>query len=84
MLALGASHLGTLNGQGYEREALNHRVYAIKALNAHLAKPNLTVADGDAAFGTLLNLLFQSVYITEGMVDFFSMIRGCASYSPGL
>ncbi|KAM5348779.1 hypothetical protein ACJ41O_008602 [Fusarium nematophilum] len=77
MLGLGASHLGLLAPSGYEKAALKHRVTAIKSLNEHLSKPNLTTTDAEAAFGAMLVLTFQSVYMAEGLVDFLTMVRGC-------
>ncbi|KAK7433161.1 hypothetical protein QQZ08_000092 [Neonectria magnoliae] len=77
MLALGASHLGLVSSSGYEKAALKHRVIAIKSLNDHLSKPNLTIPEADAAFGAMLNLTFQAAYMADGLVDFFTTIRGC-------
>jgi hypothetical protein len=77
MLGLGASHLSLVAPSGYERAALKHRVIAISALNKYLTKPGLTKRDVEAAFGTMLNLTFQSAYMNEGLVDFLTMIRGC-------
>lgn len=77
MLGLGASHLGLLNHRGYVEEALNHRVLAIRSLKERVAKGNLSTADGDAAFATMLTLTFQSGYMSDGMMDFFSLVRGC-------
>ncbi|KAK7408993.1 hypothetical protein QQX98_008812 [Neonectria punicea] len=77
MLALGASHLSLVSPSGYEKAALKHRVTAIKSLNEHLSKPNLTIPEADAAFGAMLNLTFQAAYMADGLVDFFTTIRGC-------
>ncbi|KAF4977512.1 hypothetical protein FZEAL_5991 [Fusarium zealandicum] len=77
MLGLGASHLGLLTPSGYEKAALKHRVTAIKSLNNHLSRPNLSKQDAEAAFGAMLVLTFQSAYMAEGLGDFLTMIRGC-------
>ncbi|KAF4991585.1 hypothetical protein FGRMN_7704 [Fusarium graminum] len=77
MLGLGASHLSLISPAGYERAALKHRVIAISALRKHLANPDVTKRDVEAAFGTMLNLLFQSTYMTEGLIDFLTIVRGC-------
>ncbi|KAF5666027.1 sterol uptake control 2 [Fusarium heterosporum] len=61
----------------YERAALKHRVIAISALRKHLANPDVTKRDVEAAFGTMLSLLFQSAYMTEGLIDFLTIVRGC-------
>lgn len=81
MLGLGASHLGLLSGVDYARAAMKHRVLAIQTLNQHLSKPKLSMADADAAFAAMLTLTFQSAYLPDGMVDFFTMVRGCESTS---
>ncbi|CAJ0548754.1 Ff.00g023670.m01.CDS01 [Fusarium sp. VM40] len=77
MLGLGASHLSLMAPSGYERAALKHRIIAISALNKYLTKPDLTKRDVEAAFGTMLNLTFQSAHMNEGLVDFLTTIRGC-------
>ena len=81
MLGLGASHLGLLDQKGHAKEALNHRVLAIRSLNEHIAKGTLSTADGDAAFAAMLALTFQSGYMSDGMTDFFAMVRGCECLS---
>lgn len=77
MLGLGASHLGLLTPNDYKKVALKHRVTAIRELNSHLSKPNITKAGGEAAFAAMLVLTFQSSYMADGMVDFLTMVRGC-------
>ncbi|RMJ14803.1 hypothetical protein CDV36_005537 [Fusarium kuroshium] len=77
MLGLGASHLGLLTPNDYNKVALKHRVTAIRELNSHLSKPNITKAGGEAAFAAMLVLTFQSSYMADGMVDFLTMVRGC-------
>lgn len=77
MLALGASHLGLLSNVDYQNVALKHRVRAIEELNQHLSNPNLSMPAGDAAFGAIMALTFQSAYMPDGMTDFLTMIRGC-------
>ncbi|KAH7151906.1 hypothetical protein B0J13DRAFT_547104 [Dactylonectria estremocensis] len=77
MLALGASHLGLISPSSYKKAALKHRVVAIKSLNDHLSKPNLSVQEAEAAFGAILNLTFQAAQIPDGLVEFLTMIRGC-------
>lgn len=79
MLGLGASHLSLISPRGFGQAALKHRVMAIKSLNQLLAQPQLSDAAGEAAFGASMSLLFQSAYMPDGMVDFFTMIRGCMS-----
>lgn len=77
-LAIGASHLNLLSSGNYEKAALKHRVLAMKSLNEHLSKTNMTVSDAEAAFGATLALTFQSAYMPDGLMDFLTMVRGCA------
>ncbi|KAF4847083.1 hypothetical protein CGCSCA2_v012857 [Colletotrichum siamense] len=91
VLALGASHLSlcsTLSdssnpallssGTGVmERQALGHRVRAIRALNDKLSYGRLSKVDGDAAFAAMMALTFQAGYMVDGMGDFVAMVRGC-------
>jgi len=77
MLALGAQHLTTCTDKDYTSQALAHRVQAIKGLNSQLSKANPSMSEGDAAFGAVMSLTFQSSYIPDGMIDYISMIRGC-------
>ncbi|KAM0426802.1 hypothetical protein ACHAPT_008118 [Fusarium lateritium] len=77
MLGLGASHLGLLTPTDYKKTALKHRVTAIRELNSHLSKPNISKQGAEAAFAAMLVLTFQSSYMADGMVDFLTMVRGC-------
>ncbi|KAK1837440.1 hypothetical protein CCHR01_19938, partial [Colletotrichum chrysophilum] len=92
VLALGASHLAlcsTSGGSGsdsvslssgtgvMERQALGHRVRAIRALNDKLSAGRLSRVDGDAAFAAMMALTFQAGYMVDGMGDFVAMVRGC-------
>lgn len=77
MLALGASHLGLLSNSDHRNAALKHRVLAIKALNEHLSTPCMSMVEGEAAFGAMMALTFQSVYMVDGLTDFLTMVRGC-------
>jgi hypothetical protein len=77
MLGLGASHLNLRIPKKFNTQALAHRSRAISSLNSVLSKQNITQAEGDAAFATVLALTFQSSYLPDGMVDFITMVRGC-------
>ena len=79
MLGLGASHLNLLSPARYTQAALRHRVIAIKCLNESLSRPRRSVADTDAAFAAILALTFQAAHMPDGLMDFFTMIRGCES-----
>jgi hypothetical protein len=78
MLGLGASHLSTISPSSYADAALKHRITAMKELNEHMARPDLNLADAEAAFAAMLSLTFQSAYMPDGMIDFLTMVRGCA------
>ena len=77
-LGLGASHLNLLVDDDYSNAALQHRVAALSSLNRHIKKPGLSMADADAAFAAMLSLTYQAAYMPDGMMDFFTMTRGCA------
>jgi len=77
MLALGAQHLTACTDRDYTGQALAHRIKAIRALNSQLSKANPSTAEGDAAFGAVMSLTFQSSYLADGLMDYISMIRGC-------
>lgn len=83
-LAIGASHLNLLSSADYEKAALKHRVLAIKSLNEHLSKSEMSIPDAEAAFGATLALTFQSAYMPDGLPDFLTMVRGCTSSLLGL
>jgi len=76
MLGLAASHLNLYTGNSAEH-ALAHRVKAIQLLNESLNNPCTSTAEGDARFGTIMALTFQSSCMPEGMNEFLSMVRGC-------
>ncbi|KFA69522.1 hypothetical protein S40285_05663 [Stachybotrys chlorohalonatus IBT 40285] len=63
--------------QDFTSPALAHRVRAINALNSTLSTPCTNHADGDARFVTIMILTFQASYMSEGMHEFLSTIRGC-------
>ncbi|KAL4877877.1 hypothetical protein BJY04DRAFT_197013 [Aspergillus karnatakaensis] len=80
MLSLGASHcsLITPNGSQYAPVAIAHRGKALKALGAILAKGDeCTVAEMDGALATCYTLTFQAHHMSDGVVDFAVMVRGC-------
>ncbi|KAK1832458.1 hypothetical protein QBC39DRAFT_304895 [Podospora conica] len=76
MLGLAASHLNLYTADSAEH-ALAHRVKAIQLLNESLNTPCASTAEGDARFGTIMALTFQSSCMPEGMNEFLSMVRGC-------
>src|ERR1700761_6185575 len=79
MLGLGASHLALTNSSPSELVSLglNHRVKAMKQLNAVLSTPPKDSAEADARFATFMVLIFQSACLPDGLHDFLTMLRGC-------
>ena len=78
MLGLAASHLSLAStGEDFSAQALAHRVAAITSLNQSLSRPCASESEGDARFATVMALTFQSSYMSEGMLEFLSMVRGC-------
>ncbi len=79
ILALGASHLTRItSGEDYTTQAIVHRGQAIEGLNKALNKTNRTYGESDAMLAACYALTFQASYMGDGMVDFFTMVRGCA------
>jgi hypothetical protein len=78
MLALSASDL--ILSQPFHPElpsvAMTHRVKAIRALNSAIGKPLLSFAEGNAMLATCYALLFQSVLMRDGLVEYMTFIRG--------
>jgi hypothetical protein len=80
LLALGASHLTRVSTQrDYTTSAIMHRGRAIAGLNAALAR-GLTnsYGDSDALLAACYALTFQASYMSDGMADFITLVRGCA------
>lgn len=73
---MGAQHLTACHAADYSIQGLRHRVAAIAELNRALSAPQVTAVDGDARFAAAIALTFQSTYMTDGMMEFFSMMRG--------
>ena len=79
LLALGASHLTrTAPGVDYHTQAIAHRGHAIEGLNKALTKTDRFHGDADAMLAACYALTFQSSYMADGLLDFLTMIRGCA------
>jgi hypothetical protein len=79
MLGLGASHLALYlpDAANIQEQAIGHRIKAVNGLNEAFMKPITSKFDADARFATLMNLTFQSACITDGLLDFMTMLRGC-------
>lgn len=81
MLGLAASHLSVTTRADYTGLALQHRVKAIQGFNDALSKTNRSGSDGDALLAAVYAITFQSSYLSDGLRDFLTMIRGCALVS---
>ncbi|KAI9374201.1 hypothetical protein BJX61DRAFT_336408 [Aspergillus egyptiacus] len=79
ILSLGASHCSLIapRGSQYIPVAIAHRGKALKALSAIVSRGNNTVTDMDAALATCYTLTFQAHHMSDGVVDFAVMVRGC-------
>ncbi|KAL4923128.1 Zn(II)2Cys6 transcription factor [Aspergillus undulatus] len=82
MLSLGASHCSLIAPRGnqnqYASTAIAYRGRALKSLSAILAKGNeCTVSEMDGALATCYTLTFQAHHMSDGIVDFAVMVRGC-------
>jgi len=79
ILALGASHLTrVVPGEDYTTQAIVHRGHAIEGLNNALNKIDRTYGESDAMLAACYALTFQASHMSDGMIDFITMIRGCA------
>ncbi|KAL4781742.1 hypothetical protein BJX76DRAFT_349916 [Aspergillus varians] len=80
MLSLGASHcsLITPRGHQYAPTAIAYRSKALRSLSTILAKGDeCTVLEMDGALATCYTLTFQAHHMSDGVVDFAVMVRGC-------
>lgn len=81
LLGLGASHLHRVDPTPcYQASAVSHRGHAIAGLNAALnnLEPSTRADETDAMLATAYSLTFQASYMEDGLVDFITMVRGCA------
>lgn len=81
MLGLAASHLTVTTRADYSSIALQHRVKAIQGFNEALSKQTRSGSDGDALLAAVYALTFQSSYLSDGLREFLTLIRGCALVS---
>jgi hypothetical protein len=79
MLGLGASHLALTDSSPGDMNfrALDHQIKALNQLRTILDIPAKSRQEADARFATFMILVFQSSYMADGIVDFFTMLRGC-------
>lgn len=81
ILSLGASHLSLLllDGSRYAHLAVVHRGKALRLLgDALVAGDQCSQTELDLVLATAYALTFQANYMTDGLVDFLVMARGCA------
>ncbi|PLB55873.1 putative C6 transcription factor [Aspergillus steynii IBT 23096] len=82
ILSLGATHyaLITPNGSHYTPIAIVHRGRALQLLGRALSKgDSCSDVEMDGILATCYTLVFQAYYMTDGLVDFAVMVRGCAT-----
>lgn len=79
MLALGASHLDRIAPVAeHNTKAIIHRGHAMAGLGRALVKTEREYGESDAMVATCYALTFQSTYMSDGLLDFITMVRGCA------
>lgn len=84
MLGLAATHLSAITNVDYSEAALTHRVRAIEGLNKALSKKPEKEPDGDALLATMYSLTFQSAFMSDSLIEFLIMVRGCVILSGQL
>lgn len=80
VLSLGATHyaLTTQTNSQYAPMAIAHRGKALQLLSTALANVDrCTTAELDGILATCYALVFQSYYMSDGLMDFAIMVRGC-------
>jgi hypothetical protein len=78
MLALSASDLASKQplSPDLPRLALTYRCKAITSLNAAISKPLSSYEECNAMLATCYSLLFQSVLMPDGLIEYMTFIRG--------
>jgi hypothetical protein len=78
MLALAASDLvrTEICPHKMRNTALSHRVRSVTALNAAVQRGVNCLEEGNAMLATCFSLLFQSILIDDGLVEYMTFIRG--------
>lgn len=84
MLGLAATHLSAITNVDYSEAALSHRVRAIHGFNKALSKKPEKEPDGDALLATIYSLTFQSAFMSNSLMEFLIMVRGCVILSGQL
>lgn len=84
MLGLAATHLSAVTNVDYSEAALKHRLRAIQGFNKALSKKPEKEPDGDALLATMYSLTFQSAFMSDSLMEFLIMVRGCVMLSGQL
>ena len=84
MLGLAATHLSAITNVDYSEAALSHRLRAIQGFNKALSKKPEKEPDGDALLATMYSLTFQSAFMSNSLMEFLVMVRGCVMLSGQL
>lgn len=84
MLGLAATHLTAVTNVDYSEAALKHRLLAIQGFNKALSKKPEKEPDGDALLATMYSLTFQSAFMSDSLMEFWIMVRGCVMLSGQL
>ncbi|KAI9043837.1 putative C6 transcription factor [Aspergillus affinis] len=82
ILSLGATHYALIapRGSQYTPMAIAHRGKALQLLSTALSNgDSCTNTEMDGILATCYTLVFQAYYMSDGLVDFAIMVRGCAT-----
>ncbi|KAF2709278.1 hypothetical protein K504DRAFT_431657 [Pleomassaria siparia CBS 279.74] len=74
---LSASHLDAVSSASVAKEAISHRILAVKSLNEALSTPPKSRNECDARMAAALALAFQSSHFEDGLFEYLTMVRGC-------
>lgn len=79
MLGLAASHLATKHGSSEANTGLYYRQAAVSGVRAALDRDiaAMTTRESDALLASCYALTVQTSYLSDGMCDFITMLRGC-------
>lgn len=84
ILGMSASHLELLTGASLGITAIHHRLLAVQGSKSALSRQIRNGSDGDALLGSCYLLAFQSSYMKDGLLEFFTMVKGCTLLSDQL
>jgi hypothetical protein len=83
MLALSASDIAETEPSSPELKctAIAYRVKAIGSLNQAIGQGLESIEQGNAMIATCFSLLFQSTFLSDGLVEYMTFIRGVLAVS---